>query len=104
MSIPLKEGKRLLVDGLVATMHTTAKDVKVPIELNPAIVSEYRLIGYENGALNHEDFNNDDTDAGEIGAGHTVTAFYEIALVGSNGVIVDPLRYRDETPNAASGR
>jgi hypothetical protein len=61
--------------------------VKVQIEFNPAVVAEYRLVGYENRALNREDFNNDKKDAGEIGAGHTVTAIYEITLKGSNPVI-----------------
>jgi len=89
----LKEAKRLLVDQLDATIDTIAKDVKVQIEFNPAVVAEYRLIGYENRALKREDFNNDKKDAGEIGAGHTVTALYEIALVGSKGLSVDPLRY-----------
>jgi Ca-activated chloride channel homolog len=92
----LKEAKRLLVDGLQGNLQTIAKDVKVQVEFNPAIVAEYRLIGYENRALNREDFNNDKKDAGEIGAGHSVTALYEIALVGSKGLSVDPLRYQDE--------
>jgi Ca-activated chloride channel family protein len=73
-----------------------AKDVKIQIEFNPAVVAEYRLIGYENRLLEREDFNNDAVDAGDIGAGHTVTALYEIALVGSGGERVDPLRYQDE--------
>jgi Ca-activated chloride channel family protein len=89
----LKEAKRLLVDQLDATIQTIAKDVKVQVEFNPAVVAEYRLIGYENRALNREDFNNDQKDAGEIGAGHTVTALYEIALKGSKGLTVDSLRY-----------
>ncbi len=93
----LKEVKRLLVDQLDATIQTIAKDVKVQVEFNPAVVAEYRLIGYENRALKREDFNNDQKDAGEIGAGHTVTALYEIALKGSKGLTVDPLRYGDET-------
>jgi Ca-activated chloride channel family protein len=88
-----KEAKRLLVDQLDSTIETIAKDVKVQVEFNPAVVAEYRLIGYENRALKREDFNNDQKDAGEIGAGHTVTALYEIALVGSKGLTVDPLRY-----------
>jgi Ca-activated chloride channel family protein len=92
----LKEAKRLLVDQLGATIQTIAKDVKVQVEFNPAIVAEYRLIGYENRALKREDFNNDQKDAGEIGAGHTVTALYEIALKGSKGLTVDPLRYGKE--------
>jgi Ca-activated chloride channel family protein len=92
----LNEAKRQLVDGLQANIETIAKDVKVQIEFNPAVVAEYRLIGYENRALSREDFNNDKKDAGEIGAGHNVTALYEIALVGSKGLSIDPLRYQDE--------
>ncbi|HET6621411.1 MAG TPA: VWA domain-containing protein [Dongiaceae bacterium] len=89
----LKEAKRLLSDQLSGTIQTIAKDVKIQIEFNPAVVAEYRLVGYENRALQREDFNNDRKDAGEIGAGHTVTAIYELALKGSNGLMVDPLRY-----------
>lgn len=89
----IKEAKRLLIDQLSGTIQTIAKDVKIQIEFNPAVVDEYRLIGYENRALQREDFNNDKKDAGEIGAGHTVTAIYEIALKGSKGLRVDPLRY-----------
>jgi Ca-activated chloride channel family protein len=89
----LKEAKRLLADQLAGTIQTIAKDVKIQIEFNPAVVAEYRLVGYENRALAREDFNNDKKDAGEIGAGHTVTAIYEIALKGSKGLAVDPLRY-----------
>jgi Ca-activated chloride channel family protein len=91
----IKEAKRLLIDQLSGTIQTIAKDVKIQIEFNPDVVAEYRLIGYENRALNREDFNNDKKDAGEIGAGHTVTAIYEIALKGSKGLRVDPLRYGD---------
>ncbi len=98
----LKEAKRLLVDQLDATIETIAKDVKVQIEFNPAVVAEYRLIGYENRALAREDFNNDRKDAGEIGAGHTVTALYEIALKGSRGLAADPLRYGIDRPAASS--
>ena len=94
----LKEAKRLLVDQLDATIQTIAKDVKIQIEFNPSVVAQYRLIGYENRALRREDFNNDKKDAGEIGAGHTVTAIYEIALVGSKGLAVDPLRYGASQP------
>ncbi|MBL8708554.1 MAG: VWA domain-containing protein [Rhodospirillaceae bacterium] len=99
----LKEAKRLLVDSLGGTMMTIAKDVKIQIEFNPAVIAEYRLIGYENRALNREDFNNDAKDAGEIGAGHTVTALYEIALVGSKGLSVDPLRYQVEPDQTGEG-
>ncbi|HEY0721732.1 MAG TPA: VWA domain-containing protein [Gammaproteobacteria bacterium] len=88
----LNEARKVLVDELSATLETIAKDVKIQIEWNPAQVSEYRLIGYENRLLNREDFNNDKVDAGDIGAGHTVTALYEITLKGQPGQI-DPLRY-----------
>ncbi len=96
----LKEAKRLLGDELGGTIETIAKDVKIQIEFNPAIVAEYRLIGYENRLLAREDFNNDAKDAGEIGAGHDVTALYEIALKGSRGLSVDPLRYGMPPPPA----
>jgi Ca-activated chloride channel family protein len=97
----LKEAKRLLADQLNSTIQTIAKDVKIQIEFNPAVVAEYRLIGYENRALNREDFKNDKKDAGEIGAGHTVTAIYEIALKGSKGMAVDPLRYGEHADERA---
>ncbi len=90
----LEEARRALVQSRAATLQTIAKDVKIQVEFNPAAVSEYRLIGYENRALKREDFNNDQVDAGEIGAGHSVTALYEIALRGSGGERVDPLRYQ----------
>lgn len=89
----LNEAQKLLVDGLRGTLETIAKDVKIQVEFNPAVVAEYRLIGYENRMLRREDFNNDRIDAGEIGAGHSVTALYEIALVGSEGRLNEPLRY-----------
>jgi len=92
----LAEAQRVLVDNRATTLQTIAKDVKIQIEFNPASVSEYRLIGYENRALAREDFNNDQVDAGEIGAGHTVTALYEIALAGDGGERIDPLRYSAE--------
>ena len=89
----LREARKVLVEELSSTLHTIAKDVKIQLEFNPSVVAEYRLIGYENRILRREDFNNDKIDAGEIGAGHTVTALYEISLVGSEGLRVDPLRY-----------
>ena len=73
----LNEARKVLVEELSSTLQTIAKDVKIQIEFNPAVVTEYRLIGYENRMLRREDFNNDKIDAGEIGAGHTVTALYE---------------------------
>jgi Ca-activated chloride channel family protein len=89
----LQEAQKVLVSQRAATLLTIAKDVKVQIEFNPAIVAEYRLVGYENRALRREDFANDKVDAGEIGAGHTVTALYELALVGGKGLKLEPLRY-----------
>jgi Ca-activated chloride channel homolog len=89
----LNEGRKVLVEEMSSTMMTIAQDVKIQVEFNPAVVAEYRLIGYENRKLNREDFNNDKIDAGDIGAGHDVTALYEITLVGSGGESVSPLRY-----------
>ena len=92
----LNEARKVLVEELDSTLMTIAKDVKVQIEFNPDLVKEYRLLGYENRALAREDFNNDKVDAGEIGAGHTVTALYELVLNGSNGKRIDPLRYQND--------
>jgi Ca-activated chloride channel family protein len=89
------------VEEAGANFVTIAKDVKLQVEFNPAQVSEYRLIGYETRALNREDFNNDAVDAGEIGAGHTVTALYEITPAGSGAELDDPLRYQSSTATAA---
>ncbi|WP_283629806.1 vWA domain-containing protein [Shewanella baltica] len=89
----LNEARKVLVDELSSTLFTIAKDVKVQVEFNPALVSEYRLIGYENRALAREDFNNDKVDAGEIGAGHTVTALYELRYVEAGNRMNDKLRY-----------
>jgi Ca-activated chloride channel family protein len=72
------EAKKVFVDDVTATLYTIAKDVKIQVEFNPAKVDSYRLIGYENRLLKKEDFDDDRKDAGEIGAGHTVTALYEI--------------------------
>ncbi len=96
------EAKKVLVEEIGGTLHTIAKDVKVQVEFNPAVVAEYRLIGYETRALNREDFNNDAVDAGDVGAGTTVTALYEITPVGSGGAQVDPLRYGGTPASAAS--
>jgi Ca-activated chloride channel family protein len=95
-----REAQKVLVEEGGANMLTIAKDVKIQVEFNPALVSEYRLIGYETRALNREDFNNDTVDAGEIGAGHTVTALYEITPAGSGGELNDPLRYGTSAPVA----
>ncbi len=91
----LNEARKALVDGAGAMLFPIARDVKIQVEFNPETVSEYRLIGYETRLLHNEDFNNDQVDAGEIGAGHTVTALYEIAPKGSKGLRNDPLRYGD---------
>lgn len=95
----LQEANRVLVNEFGSTMYAVAKDVKLQIEFNPAKVQAYRLIGYETRLLNNEDFNDDTVDAGEMGAGHTVTAFYEIVPVGVNSNVympgdVDPLKYQ----------
>ncbi len=93
----LLEARKVLVEEMGGTLLTLAKDVKLQIEFNPARVAGYRLIGYENRLLADEDFNDDTKDAGELGAGHTVTALYEVvpAGVGMPGGSVDPLRYQD---------
>src|SRR3569833_3007262 len=88
-----QEAQKVLVEEGGANLVTIAKDVKIQVEFNPAQVSEYRLIGYETRALANEDFNNDKVDAGEIGAGHTVTAIYEITPAGTGADLNDPLRY-----------
>ena len=80
-----REAQKVLEDELSSTLFTIAHDVKIQIEFNPTYVSEYRLIGYENRALREEDFDNDAVDAGDIGAGHQVTAIYEIVPVGGRG-------------------
>lgn len=88
----LNEARKVLVAQMAGTLHTIAKDVKIQVEFNPAVVAEYRLIGYENRLLKREDFNNDKVDAGDIGAGHNVTALYEVTFHGEPGS-VDALRY-----------
>ena len=99
----LNEARRVLRDEMASNMFTIANDVKIQVEFNPARVAEYRLIGYETRMLNREDFNNDRVDAGEIGAGHAVTAIYEIVPVGG-ATFNDPLRYQNEraAPSTAS--
>jgi Ca-activated chloride channel family protein len=97
-----REAQKVLVEEGGSTLEMIAKDVKIQVEFNPAVVAEYRLIGYETRALNREDFNNDAVDAGDIGAGHTVTAIYEITPVGSGAELVDPLRYGQTAEAAAS--
>ena len=89
----LNEARKVLVNELSSSLFPIAKDLKFQVEFNPAVVAEYRLIGYETRLLNEEDFNNDAVDAGDIGSGHTVTALYELALVGSKGLLIDERRY-----------
>ncbi|HRN40859.1 MAG TPA: von Willebrand factor type A domain-containing protein, partial [Vicingus sp.] len=92
------EAKKVLVTEMGGTLFTIAKDVKLQLEFNPNKVESYKLIGYENRLLNAEDFNDDTKDAGELGAGHTVTALYEIVLKGEGTApSVDPLRYQKLT-------
>lgn len=100
----LQEANRVLVNEFGATMHTVAKDVKLQIEFNPSQVQAYRLIGYESRLLKDEDFNNDAKDAGEMGAGHTVTAFYEVVPAGIKSDFtgkVDDLKYQKTKPAPA---
>ncbi len=93
----VNEARKVLVDEMSSTLFAIAKDVKIQVEWNPALVSEYRLVGYETRLLNREDFNNDKVDAGEVGAGHAVTAIYEITPRGAKGTN-DPLRYSNQAP------
>ncbi len=100
----VSEARKVLVDEAGATLMTIAKDVKIQVEFNPSQVVAYRLVGYENRKLAHRDFNDDTKDAGEIGAGHTVTALYEVVTtdhaIGRSEV--DALRYQDERSKTAA--
>ncbi|HEX4072606.1 MAG TPA: VWA domain-containing protein [Planctomycetaceae bacterium] len=102
------EAHKVLVEQLSGTLVTIAKDVKIQVDFNPARAAGYRLLGYENRLLRHEDFKNDAKDAGEIGAGHTVTAFYEVIPAGQPipGADVDPTKYQGAATltDAAAGR
>ena len=93
----LTETKKVLVNEFGGTLFTVAKDVKLQIEFNPKYVKQYKLLGYENRMLANEDFTNDKKDAGEVGAGHSVTAIYEI--VPSDGKVTSSLRYQDSQLN-----
>ncbi|OBV11987.1 von Willebrand factor type A domain-containing protein [Erythrobacter dokdonensis DSW-74] len=97
------EAKKVLGEEMSSTLFTIAKDVKIQVEFNPAVISQYRLVGYENRALREEDFDNDRVDAGDIGAGHQVTAIYEVVPVGGKGWIA-PRRYEDAPDKAAAAR
>jgi Ca-activated chloride channel family protein len=100
----LSEARRVLVQEYGGTLFTVAKDVKVQVEFNPALVREYRLLGYENRLLAAEDFNDDRKDAGELGAGQQVTALYEVVPVGApaTSAPIDPLKYQQVAANQAT--
>jgi Ca-activated chloride channel family protein len=99
----LNEARKVLVDQLTGALFPIADNVKIQVEWNPAEVAEYRLIGYETRALAREDFNNDKVDAGDIGAGTSVTAIYEITAPGSAALLNDPLRYQTQIPASETG-
>ena len=99
----LSEARKVLVEEAMSTLFPIARDVKIQVEFNPALVSEYRLIGYETRLLAREDFWNDKVDAGEIGAGHAVTALYEVTPVGSAAERIGPLRYRHREARSRAG-
>ena len=94
------EAKKVLMTEFGGTMLTVAKDVKLQLEFNPAQVGAYRLLGYENRRLAAKDFNDDKKDAGEMGSGHSMTAFYELVPVGATNAVanIDPLKYQKQTP------
>lgn len=99
----INEARKVLINEFGGTLFTVAKDVKLQIEFNPKKVQAYRLIGYENRLLNNEDFNDDQKDAGEMGAGHTVTALYEIIPVGVESKFIkktDDLKYQKNSPSS----
>jgi len=98
-----QEARKVLVEQMGATLMTIARDVKIQIEFNPAAVAEYRLIGYENRVLQNEDFANDKVDAGDIGAGHQVTALYELTPVGSGAERLPSMRYGKKEAAAGPG-
>ncbi len=100
----LNEARKVLVEQMGGTLVTVAKDVKIQVEFNPAQVNAYRLIGYENRVLRNEDFNNDLKDAGDMGAGHTVTALFEVVPNGVEIAVpgVDPLKYQTSAVPARS--
>jgi Ca-activated chloride channel family protein len=101
-----REARKVLAEQVNGTLAVIAKDVKVQVEFNPAKVQAYRLIGYENRLLKKEDFNNDKIDAGDIGAGHTVTALYEVVPAGVEwkpDSTVDPLKYQKPVGSPLAG-
>ena len=99
----ISEARKVLVEQVTSTLVTIAKDVKIQVEFNPALVSEYRLIGYETRMLDREDFRNDKVDAGEVGAGHSVTAIYELTPANTDAGFIPPSRYQNTEPNQSGG-
>jgi Ca-activated chloride channel family protein len=100
----VREARKILVDQAASTLVTIAKDAKIQVEFNPAVVGAFRLVGYEDRLLAKQDFNDDAKDAGEVGAGHVVTALYEVVPAGRTVDVprVDPLRYGIVSPKAAT--
>ena len=94
----LKEAKKVFGTDFQKSLVPIADDLKLQVEFNPNLISEYRLLGYETRALQRQDFNNDKVDAGDIGAGHSVTAIYEVLPIGAQTNFVDPLRYGNTPP------
>ncbi len=99
----ISEARKVLVEQVTSTLIPIANDVKIQVEFNPALVSEYRLIGYETRMLSREDFRNDKVDAGEVGAGHSVTAIYELTPANTDTGLIAPSRYQNEDLNSGSG-
>ena len=98
----ISEARKVLVEQVTSTLVTIANDVKIQVEFNPALVSEYRLIGYETRMLNREDFRNDKVDAGEVGAGHSVTAIYELTPANSDAGFIPQSRYQKAESNSSN--
>ena len=90
------------MEEATSSLFPIANDLKIQVEFNPAVVNEYRLLGYETRALKEEDFNNDKVDAGDIGSGHSVTAIYEVTLNGQPGSYLDESRYASDASSAVS--
>ena len=99
----ISEARKVLVEQVASTLIPIADDVKIQVEFNPDLVSEYRLIGYETRMLNREDFRNDKVDAGEVGAGHSVTAIYELTPANTDAGLIAPSRYQNEDSISGSG-
>jgi Ca-activated chloride channel family protein len=97
----LDEARKVFVDQLTGTLQTIAKDVKIQVEFDPQVVARYRLIGYENRGLKSQQFNDDRVDAGEIGAGHSVTALYEVRLRDEDSGALGKIRIRYKEPNGS---